>query len=104
MKGKRLPWFSAQLLIRKPLAPGATPTPIFPFKRTSISDVSTSTSKKAKIEALTATTASSSSPSTRPTEIISLDDELTASAQEACRVRKEKSVLPSSMRSSKAIL
>ncbi|GAA0149300.1 hypothetical protein LIER_08514 [Lithospermum erythrorhizon] len=43
-------------------------------------------------------------PNTLPTEIISLDNELTASAQEACGARKEKSVLHSFVRSSKAML
>ncbi|GAA0161178.1 hypothetical protein LIER_39183 [Lithospermum erythrorhizon] len=45
--------------------------------------VSATTSKKAKIEALNSITALSSSLTIRPTEVISLDDELTASAQEA---------------------
>ncbi|GAA0177998.1 hypothetical protein LIER_29779 [Lithospermum erythrorhizon] len=60
--------------------------------------------KKAKIEALNVVTAASSNPQTLQTVVISLDDELTTSAQEAVGARKEKSKVPSTVHSSKAIL
>ncbi|GAA0173011.1 hypothetical protein LIER_26716 [Lithospermum erythrorhizon] len=75
MKGKRLPRFSSQLVVSKPLIP-----------------------------ALAAITTPTSNPSTHQTEVIFLDDELTASAQETSGPRTKKSVSPSSVRCSKAIL
>ncbi|GAA0174507.1 hypothetical protein LIER_41730 [Lithospermum erythrorhizon] len=64
MKGKHLPRFSSQLVVRKPLIPSATLIPVFPPKRSSTSDVSASSSKRAKFEALAAITATTSNPST----------------------------------------
>ncbi|GAA0164604.1 hypothetical protein LIER_20198 [Lithospermum erythrorhizon] len=72
-------------------------------KRSSTSAASASASKRAKLEALAAI-APSSSPNTHQTKIISVDDELTISAQETSGARKEKSLPPSPVRSSKAIL
>ncbi|GAA0157128.1 hypothetical protein LIER_14460 [Lithospermum erythrorhizon] len=52
MKGKRLPRFSSELVVRKPLAPGATLIHVFLQKRSSTIESSASVCKKAKIEAL----------------------------------------------------
>ncbi|GAA0142603.1 hypothetical protein LIER_03462 [Lithospermum erythrorhizon] len=67
MKGKRLPHFSIQLVVHKPLIPGTDPILVFPPKRSSTSYVSTPASKRAKLEALAAITAPSSSPNTDQT-------------------------------------
>ncbi|GAA0180808.1 hypothetical protein LIER_30156 [Lithospermum erythrorhizon] len=104
MKGKRLPRFNSQLLICKPLVPGATPIPIVSSKRSSTLEPSATASKKAKIEALNAVTAASSNHQPLQTVIISLNDELTTAAQEAAGDRKEKSKVPSTVRSCKTIL
>ncbi|GAA0170035.1 hypothetical protein LIER_24385 [Lithospermum erythrorhizon] len=104
MKGKHLLRFSSQLLMNKPLILGAAPIPIVSSKRSSTSEPSVAASKKAKIEALNAVTVSSSNPQPLQTVVISLDDELTTSTHEAAGARKEKSKVPSTVRSSKEIL
>ncbi|GAA0139094.1 hypothetical protein LIER_00710 [Lithospermum erythrorhizon] len=105
MNGKRLPRFSSQLVVRKPLTSGAAPIPIFHQKRSSI-EASASVSKKVKIEALVAIPAPSSSPKTTHPEVISLEDELPTSVEEASGAKngKEKSKAPAFVRSSQAIL
>ncbi|GAA0163771.1 hypothetical protein LIER_19559 [Lithospermum erythrorhizon] len=77
MKGRRLLRFSSQLVVRKPCPPGSEPIPVFPAKRASDSETSGSVSKRAKLEALAKVNAPNLTPSTSPTEVISLDDELT---------------------------
>ncbi|GAA0153261.1 hypothetical protein LIER_11545 [Lithospermum erythrorhizon] len=104
MKGKRLPRFNSQLLIRKPLIPGTAFIPIVSSKRSGSLEPSTAVSKKAKIEALNAITATSSSLPHPPTDIISLDDELTTATQETVEAKKGKPKAPSTVRSSKAII
>ncbi|GAA0145443.1 hypothetical protein LIER_36130 [Lithospermum erythrorhizon] len=104
MKGKRLPHFSSQLLIRKPLVPGASPIPIVSSKMSSTLEASPAAYKKAKIEALNAVTSASSNPQPLQTVVISLDDELTTSAQEAAGAKKEKSKVPFTVRTSKMML
>ncbi|GAA0167631.1 hypothetical protein LIER_22517 [Lithospermum erythrorhizon] len=89
MKGKRLPHFSSQLVIYKPLVPGSEPVPVFPTKRGSNLEASASVSKHAKLEALANTCAPILAPTTSPLEVISLVDELTLSAQK--EVAKKKS-------------
>ncbi|GAA0160134.1 hypothetical protein LIER_16757 [Lithospermum erythrorhizon] len=68
MKGKRLPRFNSQLVVRKPLIPGAAHIPVFPSKRSSTLVAFVSASKKAKVEALNAITTTSSNPQAFPTE------------------------------------
>ncbi|GAA0147992.1 hypothetical protein LIER_07552 [Lithospermum erythrorhizon] len=92
MKGRRLPLFSSQLVIRKPLVPGSKPIPVFPVKRGSNSEASASVSKCAKLEALANISALSLAPTTSPTEVVSLDDEFTISTQGAVELKKKKYV------------
>ncbi|GAA0173569.1 hypothetical protein LIER_27157 [Lithospermum erythrorhizon] len=94
MTGRRFPCFSSQLLVRKLLVSGSVPVPIFPAKRRFNSEASSSVSKRAKLEALANISASILAPSTSPTEVISLDDELTISAQEIVDPKKKKYVPP----------
>ncbi|GAA0145746.1 hypothetical protein LIER_05870 [Lithospermum erythrorhizon] len=93
MKGKRLPRFSSQLVFRKPLVPGSEPVPVFVTKRGYNSQASTSISKSDKSETLTNINTPSLTPTTSPIEVISLDDELTISAQGTFDPKKKK-ILP----------
>ncbi|GAA0160549.1 hypothetical protein LIER_43526 [Lithospermum erythrorhizon] len=52
VKGRRLPRFSSQLVVRKPLVPGSAHIPVFSAKRNSSSETSTPASKRAKVEVI----------------------------------------------------
>ncbi|GAA0167374.1 hypothetical protein LIER_22319 [Lithospermum erythrorhizon] len=105
MKGRLFTPFSSQLVVRKSLIPGSEPVPVFQAKRSSTSEVPASASKRAKVEALQRINAPNLTPNTSPIKVISLDDELTVSAQERDGVKKKKYVIPPVFgRSSKAII
>ncbi|GAA0172567.1 hypothetical protein LIER_26368 [Lithospermum erythrorhizon] len=79
--------------------------PVFLAKRNSNSEASASTSKCAKLEALEKMNAPSLTPTTSPTKVLSLNDELSISAQEAVEAKKKMSALTvASVRPLKAII